>query len=79
MKMTGIVRKSIVIEFDSVEACGLLEDMNEIASYLSGGCLLDDTGVVVNGPAIEDGPWIERQFENVRSELRKLLDELDIQ
>lgn len=79
MRMSGVVRKSITIELDNVEACGLLEDMNEIKYYLSGGCSLDDTGEVVYGPAVEDGPWIERQFENVRSELMKLLDSMDIQ
>lgn len=77
--MTGVVKKSIVIKLDNVEACGLLEDMNEIDYYLSGGCLLDDTGEVVDGPAIEGGPYIKRQFENVRVELMRLLDAMDIQ
>jgi hypothetical protein len=53
----------IVLEFDAKEACGLLEDMNEVAyCQLYGG-----------------KPWIEREFEGIRKELMKLLDEVGIE
>lgn len=63
MRISGVGRKNIMIELDNVEACGLLEDMNEVTYYQTN----------------EGKPWIDRQFENVRSELMKLLDEMDIQ
>lgn len=63
MELTYVNGK-VVMVLDNKEACGLLEDMNEITYKLE------------EDPTHE--ACVERSFKQVRKELRKLLDELNI-